>query len=245
MDSERKRLKFEILLERYFTNFHRVLLTNLMFAAPSAVFFAAVYFLNTALFHGAVSVPVMLLVIIPLFPFYAGVVLVCRNIARGDGDQPVVKSFWKAVKDNFLPFLLHGVLIYVATMLSFLSISLYISLLPSGWFFYVLLFFSFSLPQYLLLILFWLPMMIIQFKAFSKGFTPYLRKARWFCVLIGMIPALVLSAILGLNSALGSALGTMFLSFGNAFMFGGLLATLPDQESFDRFQEKISKSKSV
>ena len=60
-----------------------------------------------------------------------------------------------------------------------------------------------------------------------------------------MIPALVLSAILGLNSALGSALGTMFLSFGNAFMFGGLLATLPDQESFDRFQEKISNPKSV
>ena len=108
-----------------------------------------------------------------------------------------------------------------------------------------LLFYGFGMPSYMLLIVFWLPMMIIQFKAFSKGFTPYLRKARWFCVMIGMIPALVLSAILGLNSALGSALGTMFLSFRNAFMFGGLLATLPDQESFDRFQEKISKSKSV
>ena len=70
-------------------------------------------------------------------------------------------------------------------------------------------------------------------------------RAVLFCVLIGMIPALVLSAILGLNSALGSAIGTMFLCFGNAFMFGGLLATLPDQESFDCFQEKISKSKSV
>ena len=47
----------------------------------------------------------------------------------------------------------------------------------------------------------------------------------------------VLAAIFGLNSALGSAIGTMFLSFGNAFMFGGLLATLPDQEAFDRFRE--------
>ena len=62
---------------------------------------------------------------------------------------------------------------------------------------------------------------------------------------IGVIPSLVLAAIFGLNSALGSAIGTMFLSFGNAFMFGGLLATLPDQESFDRFQEKISILKSV
>ena len=46
-----------------------------------------------------------------------------------------------------------------------------------------------------------------------------------------------LAAIFGPNSALGSAIGTMFLSFGNAFMFGGLLATLPDQEVFDRFRE--------
>ena len=163
MESERKRLKFEILLERYFTNFHRIILTNLLFAAPSAIFFAALYFLNTALFHGAVSVPVMLLVIIPLFPFYAGVVLVCRNIACGDGDQPVIKSFCKAVKDNFLPFLLHGVLIYIATMLSFLSISLYISMLSSGWFFYVLLFFSILVSLFLLYTAFYIPLMNVTY----------------------------------------------------------------------------------
>ena len=163
MESERKRLRFEILLERYFTNFHRILLTNLMFAIPSAVFFFALYFLNIALFRGAVSVPVMLLVIIPLFPFYAGVVLVCRNLARGDSDQSVVKSFWTAVKENFLPFLLHGVLIYVATMLSFLSISLYISMLPSGWFFYVLLFFSILVSLFLLYTAFYIPLMNVTY----------------------------------------------------------------------------------
>lgn len=108
-----------------------------------------------------------------------------------------------------------------------------------------LLFYGFGMPSYMLLIVFWLPMMIIQCKAFSKGFTPYPGNARWFCVLIGMIPAIVLSAIVGPHSALGLAIGTMFLCFGNAFMFGGLLATLPDQESFDCFQEKISNSKSV
>ena len=68
MDNERKRLKFEVLLERYFSNFHRILLTNLLFAAPSAVFFAAFYFLNVALFQGAVSMPLALLVIIPCTP---------------------------------------------------------------------------------------------------------------------------------------------------------------------------------
>ena len=102
-----------------------------------------------------------------------------------------------------------------------------------------LLFFGFSLPIYLLLVIFWLPMMIIQFKAFSKGLTPYPKKAKWFCVLIGAIPALVLSVILDPGTALGAGIGTMFLSFGNAFMFGGLLATLPSQESFDEFEKEV------
>ena len=48
----------------------------------------------------------------------------------------------------------------------------------------------------LLLVIFWLPMMIIQFKAFAKGLTPYPKKAKWFCVPIGAVPALALSVIL-------------------------------------------------
>ena len=100
------------------------------------------------------------------------------------------------------------------------------------------LFYGFSQPLYLLLIVFWLPMMIVQFMAFAKGLTPYPKKAKWFCVLIGAIPALVLAAILGPHSALGAGIGTMFLSFGNAFTFGGLLAVMPDQETFDRFKEE-------
>ena len=104
-----------------------------------------------------------------------------------------------------------------------------------------LLFYGFSQPVYLLLIVFWLPMMIIQFKAFSKGLTPYPKKAKWFCVLIGAIPALVLSAILGPDTALGAGIGTMFLSFGNVFMFGGLLATLPDTEQFTAFESSVQQ----
>ncbi len=102
-----------------------------------------------------------------------------------------------------------------------------------------LLFFGFSQPVYLLLVIFWLPMMIIQFKAFSKELTPYPKKAKWFCVLIGAIPALVLSVILGPGTALGAGIGTMFLSFGNAFMFGGLLATLPDPAQFAAFESSL------
>ena len=104
-----------------------------------------------------------------------------------------------------------------------------------------LLFYGFSQPVYLLLILFWLPMMIIQFKAFSKELTPYPKRARWFCVPVGMIPSLIISVLIGLRTSLGSAIGTMFLSFGNVFMFGGLLATMPSQDRFAEFERAVCK----
>ena len=163
MENGRKRLKFEILLERYFSNFHRILLTNLLFAVPSAIIFAAAYFLNNALFHGAVSLPVLLLAIIPLFPFYAGVVLVCRNIARGDSDVNVFRDYFTGIKENFLPFLLHGVIVYAVTTLSFLSISLYVSMLSAGWFFYALLFFCLIIVLFLAYTLFYIPLMNVTY----------------------------------------------------------------------------------
>ena len=104
-----------------------------------------------------------------------------------------------------------------------------------------LLFFGFSQPIYLLLVIFWLPMMIIQFKAFAKELTPYPRKAKWFCVPIGAVPALLLAVILGPNTALGAGIGTMFLSFGNAFMFGGLLWMIPNEDQFSAFESALQQ----
>lgn len=99
-----------------------------------------------------------------------------------------------------------------------------------------LMIYGFCIPLWVLLILLWLPAIIVQFKAFARGYTPYPTKAKWFSVLVGMWPALLLSVIIGPHTALGAGIGTMFLSFGNAFMFGGLLATLPSQERFEEFE---------
>ena len=162
MENGRKRFKFEILLSRYFTNFHRIVLTNLLFAVPSAVFFAAFWFLSNALFKGTVAA-VIQLSIIPLFPFYAGVVKVCRNIARGDSDVKVISEFFSAIKNNFLHFLAHGVVVYVITTLSVLAISLYVSMLSAGWFFYALLFFCIIVVLFLAYTMFYLPLMSITY----------------------------------------------------------------------------------
>ena len=101
--------------------------------------------------------------------------------------------------------------------------------------------YAFCVPLWIILICFWLPMIVVQWKAFAKGMTPYPAYAKWFNLMIGSIPALIISAVLGLHTALGAGIGTMFLSFGNAFTFGGLLCTMPDQERFDEFEKSLQK----
>lgn len=160
---ERKKMKFEILLERFFGNFLKIVLTNLLFAVPSAIVFGGLYFLNTALFAGGISLPLMMTSIILLFPFYAGVVAVCRNIARGDENVPVTKTFFSAIKQNFAVFLLHGAVVYVISLFSFLSISLYSSALSQNWIFYILLFFCILIVLFLLYAVFYIPLMTITY----------------------------------------------------------------------------------
>lgn len=98
---------------------------------------------------------------------------------------------------------------------------------------------AFCLPVYLLLVVFWLPAIVVQWKAFAKGLTPYPAHAKWFNVIVGGLPVLIISMLLGPDQALGQGVGTMFLSVGNALMFGGLLVTLPGEERFREFGKSL------
>lgn len=102
---------------------------------------------------------------------------------------------------------------------------------------------AFLTPAYVLLICFWLPMIVAQWKAFSRGLTPYPRYARWFNLIVGMAVALALSLAFGPQTAWGSAVGTTFLSCGNALTFGGLLATLPTEARFEEFYAGLERPK--
>ena len=97
------------------------------------------------------------------------------------------------------------------------------------------MFLAFCIPLYVLLMVGWIPLLVVQWKAFSEGKTPYPAYAKWFNLATGAVPTLALSFLLGANTAIGSGIGTMFLSVGNAVTFGGLLATLPSEERFQEF----------
>ncbi len=162
MGYERKKLKFEVLLETYFTNFPKLLLANLIFAVPSLLLMTAFYFLSQALFQ-SVNIAFFLLSILFIYPFYAGVVKVVRNIVRGDTTFNVFQVYLSGVKENFPAFLLHGVIITAASVISFLSLNLYIGLMSQSWIFGTLLFFCIIVVLFLFFISFYLPLMSVTF----------------------------------------------------------------------------------
>ena len=100
---------------------------------------------------------------------------------------------------------------------------------------------AFSLPVWILFVAFWLPMIIVQFLAFSKELTPYPSYARWFSVPVGAIPFGMVGLGIGAGTALASAIETMCLNVGNIFMFAGLLAALPDEKRFEAFREEQAR----
>ena len=161
MEQTRKRMKFEILLERYFSNFPRIMLTNLIFFIPLAVVGALYFLLQQTLSDFSTLFLIPLLTV--LYPFYAGIVLVCRNIARGDEKVKVFSTFFKAVKENFLKFMFYGFLLSLVAVLSFYSISVYSKLLSSSWMFYVALFTCILIALEVLFISYYIPVMTVTF----------------------------------------------------------------------------------
>ncbi len=155
-------MKFEILVDRYFSNFHRIMFTNLLFFVPLAVVFGISYLLHVFI-EGTLHTVLSFLLIALVFPFYSGVVLVSRNLSRGDEDVNVFRDFIKGVKENFLKFLLYGVIFGFVTLFSYFSISIYAKLLSESWFFYVALFVCILIALAVLFIFFYVPVMTVTF----------------------------------------------------------------------------------
>lgn len=162
MEQTRKKMKFEILIERYFSNFFSILLTNLLFFVPLAVVVSLRYVASLA-FDGAVLNFITAVLLVLAFPFYAGVVLTVRNMARGDKDVRVFSTFLKGVKENYARFLLFGAILSVICLFSYYSISIYSKLLSSSWIFYALLIICILIVLEVLFIFFYIPLMSVTF----------------------------------------------------------------------------------
>ena len=163
MGNERKKLRFEVFFERFFGNFHRIILINLLFAVPSAVVFTAFYFINQAIF-GTINIAFSMLSILFIYPFYSGVVMAARDIARGDEGVSVPKVFLQAIKSNFPRFMLHGLAVCAAVMFSYYSLRFYIGMLSYSWLMYGILFVCLIIVLLALFTSFYIPLMDVTYK---------------------------------------------------------------------------------
>lgn len=166
--SSRKQLRFEILIERYFSNILRIILTNLLFFVPFAGA-VALFFLAQRFLQGMALVFVLFLLVVAVFPFFAGVVLVSRNIARGDKEIKVFSEFFRGIKENFSRFLVLGALFSVVAIFSYYSIALYSTMLSSSWIFYVMLFVCIIIALAVVFMFFYAPVMSVTFDLSLKS----------------------------------------------------------------------------
>lgn len=157
--------KSSVALTRFFStlfsNFPKLLLTNLIFAVPVALIFAVFWGINSL--SGMNSNLILFLSVIPIFPFYAGVTQVVSHIVRGEKDVDVFRNFLLGVKENFLRFLVHGIIFYFAIVFSFFSISLYIENCTKNSIFYAFLATSIVIAVFFLFAFFYIPPMTVTF----------------------------------------------------------------------------------
>ena len=114
---------------RFFTEFPKLLLAQLINAVAFAVFTAL--FVLIGYLTGFNNIIVWCLGIIPSMPFFAGLVMTVRKIGIEKKDVPVAKTFFGTVKENFKAFLLHGVVTYAIIACSIFAFMYYFSLLGS------------------------------------------------------------------------------------------------------------------
>ena len=167
MSAEKNSVSLANFFTNFFHNIPKLMLVNLLFAIPFAIFFGIFYLIQTYLLK---SIFVLFLTVIPLFPFYAGVTQVTAHMARGEKNVDVFHNFIAGVKDNFLRFLVHGIVLFAAIMFSYISITLYLTLAASAsGFFYVLLVISVIITVIFLFTFYYLPPMTVTFELSMKN----------------------------------------------------------------------------
>ena len=162
--SQKNTLPIAAVFTNLFHNIPRLIFTNLIFAVPLGAFTALFWFLSSLLPLSESQAPlIVLLAVIPVFPFYAGVVKVTAKMTVDEEKVPVFSNFFSGVKDNFLRFLVHGLLLYVIVVFSFVSISLYMRLIASNSVFIGPLIISIIIMLLFVFMFFYVPAMTVTF----------------------------------------------------------------------------------
>lgn len=167
MSKKNERLGF---FKLYFKNFKVMLIGNLLFSAPLIISVALIYGL-ALLLKQTENIWFLGMAIMLFYPFYSGVTQITKDIVKGGKNKvKPFEAYKKGIKNNIKYFALYGVLIYVALMSSFYSISLYLALGAESWVFYILAFVAVMISIFLLFVSFSLPILTVTLELKLKHY---------------------------------------------------------------------------
>ena len=123
------------------------------------------HFLYVTSFFGVLDLYILYAVTLPLIllsPFTCGLAYVTRNFAREE-HAFVWSDFWDAVKNNWKPALLNGVIVYLAYVILSFSIFFYSTRVSDNWMFMIPLAVCCILSILMLFAQYYIPVMIVTF----------------------------------------------------------------------------------
>lgn len=162
MKDGRQHLRIENLFSYYFSNILKFFIINLIFFIPTIIIFSIVYFLSSLLFSGQ-NILILFIGIIFIFPFYSGVVLITRNISRGEKISNIFKLYFNTVKENFFSFLLHGLILYLVSIISYFSITFYAGMAKNSSVYYFVLAILILVVLFMFFSFFYIPLMNVTY----------------------------------------------------------------------------------
>lgn len=97
-------------------------------------------------------------------PFYPGVVVCARDFSQNLRPESILKTYFKAVKENALKFLVCGIFMYLAFLGCYYGVGMYSSLASYiSWIFYIVLFFAILISVFFIFLFYAVPLMTVSF----------------------------------------------------------------------------------
>ncbi len=110
---KKDKYSFSAFFSGYFNSFSKLLLVNLLFCIPLAIWVGGLFLLNGLL--GELSIFLICMLIPLMSPFFGGLVYVCKKLSAGDTIRPF-KDYFKGIKDNWLFFAVNSILLYFVSV---------------------------------------------------------------------------------------------------------------------------------
>lgn len=205
--NEKKKNGFVRYFQLLFRKLTKLCQLNLIFAIPVAVAFGLFVLVNTFI---TTNVFISFLPFIIISPFCAGLTYVTRNFAREE-HAFVWGDFKDAVKENWKPFLIHGIITYAVVSLMYVALSFYQAQKGSNVIFSVAFVVCLSLCLMFLFMQYYIPVMIVTFDLKLKDV--YKNAAIFAVVGLGrnLLTTLILLVLAAIGYLMMMSLLTLFI----------------------------------